>query len=68
MGIATSVSDKSISILLEREYLVPMLGRQIAPMRVVTRDIPETLIARRKARDEAGEVWRLETQLRGLAP
>jgi hypothetical protein len=31
MGIATSVSDKSISIQLEREYLVPLLGGGVPP-------------------------------------
>jgi hypothetical protein len=31
MGIATSVSEKSISIQLEREYLVPLLGGGIPP-------------------------------------
>jgi len=31
MGTATSVSDKRISILLEREYLVPLLGGGIPP-------------------------------------
>jgi hypothetical protein len=31
MGIATSVSEKSISIQLEREYLVPLLGGGVPP-------------------------------------
>jgi hypothetical protein len=31
MGIATSVNDKSISIQLEREYLVPLLGGGVPP-------------------------------------
>jgi hypothetical protein len=31
MGIATCVNDKTISILLEREYLVPLLGGGIPP-------------------------------------
>jgi hypothetical protein len=31
MGIPTSVSEKNISILLEREYLVPMLGGGVPP-------------------------------------
>jgi hypothetical protein len=30
-GIATSVSDKDVSILLEREYMVPLLGGGIPP-------------------------------------
>jgi hypothetical protein len=32
MGIATSVSHKSISIQLEREYLVPLLGSGVPPV------------------------------------
>lgn len=31
MGIATSISDSSISIQLEREYLVPVLGGGVPP-------------------------------------
>jgi hypothetical protein len=31
MGIATSVSEKSISIQIEREYLVPLLGGGVPP-------------------------------------